>query len=315
VGWLPYLVTAGKQLLAQESFDLIYASAPSFAAFLGAARLSKRSRVPWVAEYRDPWSRDVYRDLPRWRGPLDAWMEDRTVKSASGVVTVSEPFSNLYRERFGKPTIAIYNGFDRDSVSQATDVPTSNPLVSIVYLGILYGGLRDPSRLYHAIRNSSLSPRDIRVTYYGPTATEVLPLAKELGVEEFIEIRPRVDYQQSLKIQREADILLLLQSPDDPGNVPAKFFEYLAARRPILGLGLEEGIPAQIINERGAGLYVSDTDILESKLKEWVRAKKTSGSIPAITGDVLSGLSREEQFDKLIDFLTSTLVHRGRGER
>lgn len=312
VGWLPYLVRAGRELMEKERFDLLYVSGPSFTAFLGASRLSRQFHVPWIAEYRDPWSRDAYRRLPDWRGPIDTLMENHTLKTASGVVAVSEPWARRYRERFGKPTIAIYNGFETLSPPTKANPEDKDKPVSIVYPGILYEGLRDPSLLYEAIRQSSLTPRDLSVMYYGPKAAEVLPLAKKLGVQDFVKVEPRVGYADSLEIQRNADILLLLQSPADPGNVPAKFFEYLAARRPILGTGLEEGVPAQLINERRAGLYVSDANVIASQLKDWVNEKRQTGSIKPIGAEARRGLSRDEQFGQLKDFLASVLVHKGR---
>ncbi len=84
-------------------------------------------------------------------------------------------------------------------------------------------------------------------------------LAAQFGITDFVETVPPVSYAESLRIQRNADVLLLLQwnNPREQGNVPAKVFEYLASMRPILGIGYEQGVPAGLIRERGAGLYSS----------------------------------------------------------
>ena len=65
-------------------------------------------------------------------------------------------------------------------------------------------------------------------------------------------VKPRVPYRHALALQMEADVLLLLQSSDprDEGNLPAKLFEYLYARRPILLIGYERGIAARLVIER-----------------------------------------------------------------
>jgi hypothetical protein len=62
------------------------------------------------------------------------------------------------------------------------------------------------------------------------------PQPLELGVADRIFIRSRVPYRTALELQLQADVLLLLQWNDsqDEGAIPAKLFEYLYARRPIL---------------------------------------------------------------------------------
>ena len=73
---------------------------------------------------------------------------------------------------------------------------------------------------------------------------------------ERVAVKPRIPYRHALELQMEADVLLLLQSSDqrDEGNIPAKLFEYLYARRPILFIGYERGIAARLVIERRAGL-------------------------------------------------------------
>ena len=306
VGWLPYLLPEGRKLLREKSVDLIYASGPPFTTFLAAKSLSRRFSVPWIAEYRDAWSRYVYTPKPKWRQALDERIENIVSPTASGIVAVSEPWAEYYRKRYGLPTAAIYNGFDSDCLLPAprrTAAPDEP--VTITYLGVLYQGLRNPSLLYEAIKRSCLSPKDVRISYYGPKAAEVYPLAAKYGVSDFIAINERIPYQRSLEIQRSSDVLLLLQSPDDPRNVPAKVFEYFASCRPILGLGLDNGIPARLVRERNAGFYTSNVDAIATQLTHWVAEKRTTGLIPDVPSSARAGLSRLDQFANLEIFMRS----------
>lgn len=305
VGWIPYAKRAGMEIIARERFELIYASGPPFSAFVVAQSLSRRSGVPWIAEYRDGWSGDIYTDRPKWRAPIDNLIENRVTGTARALVTVSELSANYYRKRFGKLTAAIYNGYDPEDLT-AIEIRKreSDKPVSIVHMGAMYGGVRDPSVLYEAIRRSGLMPHDIRVSYYGAAGASIYPLAMKFGVSDFVTVCDRVAHKESLEIERSSDVLLLLQSPLDPRNVPAKLFEYLAAQRPILGLGLDSGIPAQLIRERKAGFYVSDPDALAAQLQRWVNEKRNNG-IANLPAEAHAGLSRTEQFVKLEEFLRS----------
>ena len=306
VGWLPFLLRAGRSVLGQQRADFIYASGPPFSAFLAARSLSRQFSIPWIAEYRDGWSRYVYNPKPRWRQAVDERIENYVSPTASGIVTVSEPWADYYRARFRLPTAAIYNGFDPENLlppSPRVQSP-SDPIV-ISYMGALYQGLRDPSVLYDALKRSALTPKDVRIFYYGPRPADVYPLAAKFGVSEFVVLHQPVPYQKSLEIQRESDVLLLLQSPADPRNVPAKVFEYLASCRPILGLGLDDGTPAKLIRERNAGFYVSEADAVAAQLKRWVAEKRKTGVLPNLPPSTYAGLSRIEQLHRLDDFLSS----------
>jgi hypothetical protein len=300
VGWLPYLLKSGTDFLRANKVDLILASGPPFTTFVGASILAKRFNVPWIAEYRDGWSRYLYSPKPQWREAIDERMENRITATASAIVAVSQPWADYYLKRFGKPTVAIYNGFDAEALApkRPRKVEAGSP-VSILYVGTLYAGLRDPTILYEAIAKSGLTPNDIEIRYRGPSAQEVLPLAERFGVGSFVKIEGRVPYARALEIQRESDVLLLLQSPNDAANVPAKTFEYFASRRPILGLGLDDGIPARMVMDRKAGIYVTNADRVAEQLRIWVAEKRSKGFIADLDESASVGLSRVEQFEKL----------------
>jgi len=305
VGWLPYAIAAGKRIISRQDIDLIYASAPPFTGYLAARALGRRFNIPWIAEYRDGWSRYFYVPRPGWRQWIDEKVENRTLAGAAGIVAVTESWADYYRSRYGKPTIAVPNGFDSQTLASGTFGLHPGEPVVITYMGVLYQGLRDPSPLYQAIAQSGLEPRDLQVHYYGPSEDEVMPLARLHGVGGFVRVMPRVAFSESVEIQRTSDVLLLLQSPADPRNVPAKLFEYFAARRPILGVGLDIGEPARLINERQAGFYRSDPAAMAERLRAWVDEKRRTAMVAPPPAGSVAGLSRNEQFAKLEEFVTN----------
>jgi hypothetical protein len=92
-------------------------------------------------------------------------------------------------------------------------------------------------------------------------------------------------------------------NPADDGNVPGKFFEYLAARRPILGLGPLAGIPARLVREREAGLFANDPEDIAQQLRLWVEYKRRFSQIADLPASVCAGLARDDQFAILEPFL------------
>ena len=311
IGWLWPAMSAGRALLADWRPDLIFASGPPFTGLLLAHRLAKRSRIPLVVEFRDRWSDDPYAPPPAWRGYWERVVEGRIIRAAAGLVTVSEPWADTYRHKFGKPTIVVYNGYDPELCASGDPVGSlENPVLRIVYTGGIYPGRRDPSPLFEAVGRLPDAPNRIEIDFHGTNENHVFPLAEKYGVRDVVSVYPRVDHDKAIHLQLDADVLFLMQwnDPREQGNVPGKFFEYLGARRPILCLGLEDGVPATLIRQRGAGFFSNDPAAIAEQLEAWIAIKRSTGAVPASPERARAGFSRYEQFAKLEPFFTELLA-------
>lgn len=311
-GWIEPALGLGRSLLRGWRPELIVASAPPYSGLLVAARLAAESRIPWVAEMRDPWSGNVYNDRPVWREWIDRRVERRVLGSAAALVAVSPIVGRELQSRYKHPVATVLNGFaPEDLAPRPARVPGSG--LDIVYTGTIYQGHRDPSALFAAI---ALLPadlrRDIHVSFYGPSESQVWALAAPHGVREQVRVMAPVDHRTSLERQAEADVLLLLQrnDPSDEGNLPAKFFEYLGALRPILLLGYENGVLADMIRERNAGLVANDPAVIAAQLEAWV-GQSRAGGVPPLDENSRVGLSRAEQFGAYEAFLRERLAEVG----
>ena len=311
IGWLPKASCAAGRLCQDWQPDLIYASGPPFTAFLVAKRLSRKLGVPWVAELRDRWADDPYYISTPWRSAVDQWLERRVLGSAHALVTVTESWAEFYRAKYCKPVATIYNGYDPldfDVLPSGRTAP-DRPYLLIGYAGSIYPGRRDPSPLFEALRLLGDAGNRVRVVFCGTDPAHVAPLAKRAGVEHLVEVRPAVPYKQSLEFQRQSDVLLLMQwnDPREQGNCPGKFFEHIANLRPILILGLEDGVPARIARERSAGFCINDPRLIAAQLRAWLNEKDKFGGVRPLPETAREGLSRTVQFDKLERFLTEML--------
>jgi hypothetical protein len=308
IGWLPHALGAGLEILADWRADLIYASGPPFTTFVIGDRLSRRFRVPLVTEFRDRWSDDPYYPDPAWLRARHRRGERRIVSRAAGITTVSRPWAETYRRRYGKPTKVIYNGFNEDLFVTSAEQCAGSPdkALRIVYTGGIYPGRRDPAPLFRALRLVPDFEKTVRIEFFGTHPGLVWPEARQHGVAAAVAVHPGVDHDEAVRQQQVADILLLMQwnDPREQGNVPGKFFEYLGARRPILVLGLEEGVPATILRERQAGVCLNHPDAIAAQLREWIALKARDGRIPALPEAAREGFCRLDQNRELEAFLT-----------
>ncbi|MEH0825573.1 MULTISPECIES: glycosyltransferase [unclassified Micromonospora] len=293
--------------------DVILATGPPFSVFAAAARLSRKLGVPWVADYRDLWSAgNEYWIRTRVRRSVDRRAERRLLRTAAACATVSEPWADAMRRAFGLETHVIMNGIDRRPTQPAADVlpETSSgagagPILTLAYTGYLYPDRRDPGPLLEAVASLGKDAARIRVVFAGEDNGIVTRAVKRTGVAGSVTLLGQVSAEKSWRIQAEADILVLLMwnDPRDAGTVTGKIFDYLLARRPILLLGYEASVAADLIRTRGAGVVSNDKRVIADQLRAWLAEKERDGRIPAVPMSALNGLFREDQLAKYLEIL------------
>ena len=299
--WVRTAIPAGRRLISEWKPEIIFASAPPNTGLMVASRLARTHKLPWVADFRDLWVDNPYYSEPGWRKRFDAILEPRILRSAAGLVTVSPIWAEQLRRRHGKDVTVVYNGYAEEDFSPPALRADPGEILTIRYMGSIYRGFRDPSALFSAI---ALLPDQLRtrinVEFFSDAGDAVLDAAAAHRVENVVAVKPRVPYRRALALQMEADVLLLLQSSDqrDEGNLPAKLFEYLYARRPILFIGYERGIAARLVIERRAGLVSNSPAQIHDQLKRWFEDKR-AGRLERLEPSVSLGLGRDDQYAKL----------------
>jgi glycosyltransferase involved in cell wall biosynthesis len=309
IGWLPYAVAAGKSLMMSWKPDLILASSPPPTSLLVAHRLSKKFGVPWVADLRDLWVDHQYYKQPGWRKAVETKLEKRVLSSAAGLVTVSEPLAESLRAKYRQPTIVVLNGFDPGDYPTASGSAPPHAELRILYTGATYPGKQDVSPLFAALRQLGPLAEKVRIVFHGSYLSSIQEAAAQYEVEHLVEVKAAIPYKESLRMQSESDILLLLLWTDtrQRGVYTGKLFEYIGARRPILAIGGVDCVAAELIASRHAGVALKEPGAIAARLQQWIRQKDEAGGIPRLPEESLIGISREEQVGVLEGFLAGRL--------
>lgn len=261
------------RLVHEGRADVIVSSAPPFTCHLVAAEIARRSGHPWVADFRDPWSRAPWGIEWRnkgWTGAVHRRLERFTIQRASRVVLNTPPmqqdFAAHYPAKIAAKFLTIPNGFDGDALDRGIrPVARTAPRDTLVlcHTGSLYQA-RDPRPLFRALaslRQAGTLPADaFRLQLVGGSGGEFDAPAEvqRLGLADVVEFVPPVSHGESLGYLRAADVLLVVQ-PDTRVQVPVKLYEYLWARKPILALA-SEGAVADLITEGRVGRVVAADD-------------------------------------------------------
>lgn len=292
--------------------DVILSSSPPATAHRMAALLGDRLSVPWVADYRDPWSQTAWLDLPPGVRRKARRLELGTMRSAAALCATSEPQARDLASLHGKPTFVVTNGYEPDEAPRESKV---NGRFTLLYTGMMYPGKRDPRLLFEALGRFAvkrkISPSDMRVVFYGPHQDVTLDMAQRAGVERFVECHARVPRSAALALQGSADVLLQLEwnSELTKGVFPGKFFEYLGAGRPILAIGPKGGVIEETLRRTGCGEVVSTAEEIEDYLDRALTAYRSDSAITYQRSEAeLKRHTRENQAGVLAAKLTEIMA-------
>jgi hypothetical protein len=299
IGWYRPAVRAGRLLAERWKPDLVLSSALPATAHLVARSLALRLGVPWIAEYRDPWtdSGSRRRMEPLYR--VERALEDRVVRDAAALITVSDSWAAQLHQRFPHaPVSVVSNGYDPSDYNDAGKPPSGLPL-TLLYTGRLYPR-QDVSPLFHAIRasidNGTLSPDDLRVRFVGRYLEGAREAAHSMNLlGSVVTVDESIPHLEALAAQQRSHVLVMaLGLDDDVGWRPAKLYEYLGARRPILMIGGTDRHEARaILRDCAAGVALTDADEIARQLVAWSRELRTEGGV-AFSGN----LSKIDAFDR-----------------
>lgn len=307
IGWRGPAMHAAEALLAEWVPDLVYVTAPPHSSVVIARAIARKAGARFFAEFRDRWGDDAYSDHPPWRRAIERRWETRCLADAERIITVSPLWARDYARRFGDDKLLVMrNGFDpADYPVEAPVPPDSSPVLQVLYSGSIYVGRRDPGPVIDALALLGKRAAQIRLTMIGAHLETAAEQAALRGVVSSVEILPPEAHASIVRRQYAADVNLLLQWNDerDAGTLPGKFFEYIAARRPILATGWPDGAAARIMRSRQLGLFSNKPSAIAEWLQDLLALKTERGVIEPLPVQVREGYSRAEQFDLLLPHL------------
>ncbi|HSF03876.1 MAG TPA: glycosyltransferase [Solirubrobacterales bacterium] len=264
--WAPFARSRALRLNRRERFDCAITSSPPESAHAVGRALARRG-VAWVADLRDGWTYEPIRPpFPTaLQRRLDERLERRWLGAADAVVCVSRPAADDLRTRLGIEPRLVPNGWDPELAVPDPGGHDSDILdperVSLVYTGRFGSYGRDPGPLVRALGELARAHPDLasrlELVVAGPLTEDEAALMRTDVPPARIVVAGSLPRERSLALQRAADALLLLASPERTQLLNFKLFEYLAAGRPILALasGTEAG---RVVEEAGGAAVPAD---------------------------------------------------------
>lgn len=271
MGWRRYAVNEGIRIIAQEKIDAIYSSSPPYTCSLIARDLKRKTGLPWVAGFRDPWT-GFLTTPDRWAIPaaIDRGME-RSVFTEADAVDVAwtgiaadalGKFPELDRAKFHH----LPNGFDSNDFPDVRGEERTDNRFTVTYTGSMYG-LRTPKEFLQGVEllvsEGRVDPARIRLRFIGRFGDEVHEMFRNSAVRESIDVAGYMPHAESIRQLFFADALLLVVdvTSDSEEIVPGKVYEYIGTEKPVIAVAPERGAIADLIAETRAGFVAHQTNI------------------------------------------------------
>lgn len=266
--WFKAVMRQAASFASEQKPDLIFATGSPWTGLLVGRALANYFRIPFVADFRDPWITDPAYGFSFTLMDRKAERLEATVcHSAAAIIANTEELRLEFLRRYPSLShkfVTITNGFNR-AVAPIQESRTDENLrkdsdvVELCHFGNVYGD-RSAYAVFRAVSElyweSRLSPARFRLRFVGSWEIqhpETLELAKQLEDAGLLRREPLIPHDECMRQMASATALLILQ-PHSATRIPAKTYEYIAARRPIILIG-EEGAASHLIERHRLGRW------------------------------------------------------------
>ncbi|MCX5672206.1 MAG: hypothetical protein NTU94_12885 [Planctomycetota bacterium] len=308
------MLAAAERLVARTQFDALWASGKPWVVHAVASEISRRHRIPWIAEFRD--LADQFSD--GWIIRRTLREEMRVCSTARALVVVSPMHVKRLESRHRIPVHLIYNGFDPADYTVAEAVNQEKFVIG--FFGSVYLD-RDPRPLFKALDLLRQDPRvrlaDIAIRFYGPRHYRIDRFLAGYDCQDVVKWHPRVPYAEMVRLLKRCAILLLLKGPGVWGAVTSNIFVYLGARRPILNVPGDGNVVDGLLAETQGGISLGEPQRIADAIAAWYQEWKATGTVQCRSlPEVVARYSRErqaEQVARLLDSIIGQPMQRSKG--
>lgn len=327
VGPKSEIYSAAREYLKENKVDAIIATGDPFVLFSYASQLSNEFGIPWIADYRDPWSHNQEYAKSVIQKLWNRTFEKKTVASATHITTVSNFVHNKIDSLVpGKPYSILPNGYDPEVIDRIAQIPQQNKELQIAFVGTIYDW--HPLESFLRVCNEFIQQHPtakFKLNFYGTNVTEKLQqLVTEVFplLENHTSITPKLPNAELLEKLAKNNVMLLFNYYSYMGT---KIFDYLGIRRKMIlcyandpeanklkeqYYSIQESdteskqLQADLIQETNSGIIVQDATHLKRVLEELYAEFEENGFINCDSVGV-EKYSRKIQVEKLAEIVKS----------
>jgi hypothetical protein len=282
------IMKKGNQLLKRGDIDLIFFSTTAFHVLRLGPYWKKKFGIPFVVDIQDPWRNDYYLDKPKNQRPpkfylnylIDKKLETSTIPKASGIISVSNGYIEMFKNRYPEihqnkylllPFCSSSIDFDiaNEYVTHHLSYNLLNPKnYNILYIGrggfdlnfaieIIFTAFKNlKERDAHKFNNVKFIFAGTSYAPEGKGCKTIEPIAEKLGIKYWvIEMTDRIPYFEVLSLLPKAN-LLFVPGSIDTSYTASKIYPYILSKKPILSIFNEKSSVVSIIKKSKSGVVI-----------------------------------------------------------
>jgi hypothetical protein len=259
LGWVPFAVARGLAVAKEERPVAILSSFPPTASHIVALVLHRLTRLPWIADFRDPWTWGVDHGY--------IWARDRRVtarteavvlRRATALTTIGPSLGAVLADRASRQVVVLPHGIPVDELGDASPTTPSGGL-ELVHAGTVDAWSADLAPVARALLRLNDAGTPARLTLLGPVDHRGPELDRAVH-RDLVRIGGKVSRAEAQRVTAASDVALLVQKRPSKIWVTTKLWDYLASRTPILVAANPECDAAAIVRETHTGWTVPYDD-------------------------------------------------------
>ncbi len=304
-GWIFPGYLKARKIIRKENIHAVFSSSPPHSLQLIAYLVNKEFKLPWVADFRDPWTDIQYYKVSHrslFTRKLDQSLENLVLRQSDYITTVSRSIAKSLLAKVNpdlqkEKTAIIPNGWDPDDFLEDPKLNTKK--FDIVHTGNL-NATQNPLILWKSLQSLLKKVPDmrknVRIRFIGRIHESILKSFEAHGLNTIIENLPFLPHLQVIREINKASLLLSVvpDVPDNNGIVMSKNFEYIGSGLPILVIGPPHSDIGLIISQFSHSRICDYTDqrgcekFIRDRYRFWKDHKKS-----------LSSKKQREQFSRV----------------
>ena len=269
--WIGPSVRYLKKYLEENPVDLIVSTGPPQSMHMIGLKLAKETGLPWIADFRDPWTKIFYFKHLSMTRATERWhhrMERKVLDNATAVVAVSPLVQQEFQSMTQTPVELITNGYDECDFPHGKDKDAEggpDKDFVITHTG-LFAADGNPTVLWDVLSEKCAKDEDFRkhlkIKLVGKSDIQIIKSLEDAGLKANLIDMGYQPHSIAVEEQRTASLLILplRKEPEYKAVLPGKLFEYLASWRPVLGIGQTDGAMSMILNTTKTGVVLDWSD-------------------------------------------------------
>jgi glycosyltransferase involved in cell wall biosynthesis len=262
--WVNPSVKFLSNYLQQNKIDAIVSTGPPHSLHLIALKIAKKHGIPWLADFRDPWL-----EILNFHGfsvssktlKKHEQLLKQVLTNANSIVAVHESVRKRFMQQTIVPVKLITNGYDLSDLESTSPINLEEGKLNLVFVGIFYN-IRNSVAFWQGlselIAQDPFFGNELRLTFVGKIHQEIMNDLEKYGLLARCYFTGYIPHSIAVSYQKQADALLLFTPalPEFKYEIPAKLFEYLAVRKPIICIADPDNDSAQIVTKMKAGFVI-----------------------------------------------------------